>query len=173
LSITDVVWLLPALAGVAIAILLPSRLLALMLGPALMIVFVYTLGWSLSNHECEAGQSCTTAERVLELVNPMLLTLAPALFVAAPARYLWFWWRSRSRVGIGSYRCRFACELRFPLRLPLGFMRRLAFGFYTRALAVLPLAPRPAAAGVVASAACVLGRVDRQPVKLVKQSAPT
>jgi hypothetical protein len=94
LSITDVVWLLPALAGVAIAILLPSRLLALMLGPALMIVFVYTLGWSLSNHECEAGQSCTTAERVLELVNPMLLTLAPALFVAALARYLWFWWRS-------------------------------------------------------------------------------
>jgi hypothetical protein len=94
LSVTDVVWVLPALAGVAIAVLLPSRLLALLLGPALMIVFVYTAGWSLSNPECEVGQSCSNFEHVLELVNPVLLILTPTLFVAALARYLRFWWRS-------------------------------------------------------------------------------
>lgn len=57
MSVTDVVWVLPALAGVAIAVLLPSRLLALLLGPALMIVFVYTAGWSLSNPESEVGRT--------------------------------------------------------------------------------------------------------------------
>jgi hypothetical protein len=63
LSVTDVVWVLLALAGVAIAVLLPSRLRALLLGPALMIVLVYTFGWSLSHPECEVGQSCPTVER--------------------------------------------------------------------------------------------------------------
>jgi hypothetical protein len=93
MSLADAIWLLPVLAGVAIALFLPSRLLALMLGLVLLIVAVFLLGYSLGNYEsCESGQPCATGERALEVVIPVAFLGGSALFVAGITRYLWSWW---------------------------------------------------------------------------------
>ena len=96
MSLTDALWIfLPALAGVVIGTKLPSRVAALMLGPAVLLVafvlFVYALG---TYENCEAGQPCPTGERVIDIVNPILFWGGSALFVVGLVRYVWFWWRS-------------------------------------------------------------------------------
>jgi hypothetical protein len=84
------------LAGLAVAAVLPSRLLALLLGPLVLLIGVVLLDYSLGYYEsCEAGQPCATAERVLEVIIPVAFLGGSAMYVAALARYLRFWSRSR------------------------------------------------------------------------------
>ena len=92
MSVTDVVWLLPALAGVALGLLLRSRVLPLLLGLALLIACFILFGYSVdqySNNDCQPGESCPTGEQVIRIVNPILFLLGSTLFLAGSGRNLW------------------------------------------------------------------------------------
>jgi hypothetical protein len=102
--VTDVVWLLPALAGVALGLLLRSTLLALLLGFVLVIISFVLFGYSIdhySNNDCQSGEPCPTGEQIIRIVEPVSFLLGSTLVLVAFGRTVWSYgcevhaWRRR------------------------------------------------------------------------------
>ena len=92
MSVTDVVWLLPPLAGVALGLRMRTNGLALLLGLVLVATSVVLWGYSVdnySNNDCQPGEPCPTGERVIRVVNPVFFLLGSTLFLVALARLVW------------------------------------------------------------------------------------
>jgi hypothetical protein len=95
-SVTDVIWLLPALAGVALGLLLRPKGLPLLLALALLITCFILFGYSVdhySNNNCQFGEPCPTGDQVIRIVNPIFFWLGAPLFLVAFGRNLWATWR--------------------------------------------------------------------------------
>jgi hypothetical protein len=95
MSVTDVVWLLPPLAGVALGLFLRSSAIALLLGLALVVISFFLWGYSVdhySNNDCQTGEPCPAGEQVIDVVNPVLFLLGSALALVAVGRTLWNYW---------------------------------------------------------------------------------
>jgi hypothetical protein len=93
--VTDVVWLLPVLAGVALGLLLRSSAIALLLGFVLVVVSFFLFGYSIDHYEngdCQSGAPCPTGEHVIEYLEPACFLAGSALVLVAFARTLRNYW---------------------------------------------------------------------------------
>ncbi len=95
MSPTDVLWILPALAGVALGLRLRPPTLGLLLGFAFVVISFVLFGYSIDhypNGDCQAGAPCPTGEHVIDLVEPGVFTLGSALVLVAFSRTVWDYW---------------------------------------------------------------------------------
>jgi hypothetical protein len=95
-AVTDVVWLLPPLAGLALGLWLRSTLLALLLGFVLVIISFVLFGYSIdhySNNDCQSGEPCPTGEQVIDIVEPVSFLLGSTLVLVASGRTVWSYGR--------------------------------------------------------------------------------
>jgi hypothetical protein len=108
MSVIDVVWILPPLAGIALGLLLRSSVLALLLGLALVVTSFILFGYSFdhySNNDCQPGEPCSTGEQVIETLTPVLFLAGSALVIVSFGRTVWEYfsglraWRSSSAEG--------------------------------------------------------------------------
>ncbi len=89
MSVTDVIWVLPALAGVALGFLLRPKWVPLLLGLVLVTASVVLFGYSLatySSNDCQQGEPCPAGEQVIRVVEPVALLVGAPLFLAAFGR---------------------------------------------------------------------------------------
>ena len=92
MSITDVLWLLPVVAGVVLGRVLRSSGLALLLGLGLVVLSFILFGYSVDhydNNDCQPGQPCPTGEQVVEIVTPTAFLLGSTLVLVAFGRSVW------------------------------------------------------------------------------------
>jgi hypothetical protein len=95
LSLTDVLWVLPVLAGAVLGVVLRSTALALLLGFALVLASFFLFGYSIdhySNNDCQPGEPCTTGEQVIRIVEPGSFLLGATLVLVAFGRTIWNYW---------------------------------------------------------------------------------
>jgi len=87
MSVADVLWILPALVGVALGWLMRSRpVLGLMLGAGLIVVSFILFGYSMDHYEngdCETGAPCPTGEHVIEYVEPISFLIGVPLVIVS------------------------------------------------------------------------------------------
>ena len=89
MSVTDVVWVLPPLAGVALGLRLGSSAFALLLGLVLVIASFFLWGYSVdhySNNDCQPGEPCPTGEQVIDVIDPVAFLLGSALVIVSFGR---------------------------------------------------------------------------------------
>jgi hypothetical protein len=95
MSPTDVLWILPALAGVALGLRLRPPTLGLLLGFAFVVVSIGLFGYSIDhypNGDCQAGAPCPTGEHIIEFVEPGAFILGSTLVLVAFGRTVWDYW---------------------------------------------------------------------------------
>ena len=88
MSVADVVWILLALAGVAVGLLMRSSPLAAALG-LLMVVASFILfgySWNYENNDCQPGEPCPTGLRVIRVLNAVFVPFGSTLFIVGLAR---------------------------------------------------------------------------------------
>lgn len=104
MSLADTLWLLPALAGLALGIRLRWPAMSLLLGLALFVISLMLFGYSLDHYEngdCQAGAPCPTGEHVIEYAIPIAFLAGCALVLGGFSRTVWNYlsrrrqWRSR------------------------------------------------------------------------------
>jgi hypothetical protein len=91
-SPTDIVWVLPLLAGVALALLLRSTVLALLLGFLVVVTSFILWGYSIdhySNNDCQPGEPCPTGEQVIDVLGPVFFLGGSALVLVSLGRTVW------------------------------------------------------------------------------------
>jgi hypothetical protein len=88
MSVADVVWILSAVAGVAVGLLIRSSPLAAAIGllmvAASLILFGYS--WNYENNDCQPGEPCPTGLSVIRVVNAVFVPFGPTLFIVGLAR---------------------------------------------------------------------------------------
>jgi hypothetical protein len=88
-SVIDAVWVLPLLAGVALALLLRSSVLALLLGFLVVVTSFILWGYSIdhySNNDCQTGEPCPTGEQVIGVLDPVFFLGGSALVLVSFGR---------------------------------------------------------------------------------------
>jgi hypothetical protein len=91
-SPTDVLWLLPALAGLAFGWMVRPTLVGLLLGFTLVLVSFYLFGYSIDhydNADCQAGAPCPTGEHVLEYAEPLAFIVGATVLLASFFKTVW------------------------------------------------------------------------------------
>jgi hypothetical protein len=94
-SLPDLLWPLPLLAGLALGLVVRSIALPLLLGLLLVIISFVLFGYSIDHYEngdCQSGAPCPTGEHVIEYLEPGAFILGSTLVIVGFSRSLWNYW---------------------------------------------------------------------------------
>jgi hypothetical protein len=91
MSVADVVWILSAVAGVAVGLLIRSSPIGAVLGLAMVVAgfVLWGYSWNYDNNDCQPGEPCPAGLHVIRAANAVLIPFGPTLFIVSFARMLW------------------------------------------------------------------------------------